>query len=220
MRSWICLTFIGFRRCIKIHINIDSLWVHRSFRPSLYPFFSQNRLHIKQKYYETAYSRSGINQMWILKNSKELLDHLNSLNFNLITNIKPFDFLTLCTTIPHQKLKIRIATFIRISFIHKKWKSEIQISSFRSWGPYFVREHSESKSKYTEEDIIRMLVFLVDNIFVVFAGKVYQQIIGIPVGTNCAPLLAGIFLCLYEAEFIQSLLDRLETVSISVQLHM
>ena len=50
-----------------------------------------------------------------------------------------------------------------------------------------------------------MLEFLVDNIFVVFAGKVFQQIIGIPMGTNCAPLLADIFLYSYEAEFIQSL---------------
>ena len=46
-----------------------------------------------------------------------------------------------------------------------------------------------------------MLEFLVDNIFVVFAGKVFQQIIGIPMGTNCAPLLADIFLYSYEAEF-------------------
>ena len=50
-----------------------------------------------------------------------------------------------------------------------------------------------------------MLEFLVDNIFVVFAGKVFQQIVGIPMGTNCAPLLADIFLYSYEAEFIQSL---------------
>ena len=42
VRSSICLTFIGFRRCTKIHINIDSLRVHRSVRPSLYPFYSQN----------------------------------------------------------------------------------------------------------------------------------------------------------------------------------
>ena len=74
-------------------------------------------------------------------------------------------------------------------------------------GPYFVREHSDSKSKYTEEDIVRMLEFLVGNIFVVFAGKVFQQIIGIPMGTNCAPLRADIFLYSYEAEFIQSLLS-------------
>ena len=52
-----------------------------------------------------------------------------------------------------------------------------------------------------------MLEFLVDNIFVVFAGKVFQQIIGIPMGTNCVHLLADIFLYSNEAEFIQSLLS-------------
>ena len=52
-----------------------------------------------------------------------------------------------------------------------------------------------------------MLEFLVDNIFVVFAGKVFQQVVGITMGTNCAPLLADIFLYSYEAEFIQSLLS-------------
>ena len=39
-------------------------------------------------------------------------------------------------------------------------------------GPYFVKEHSDSKNEYTEDDIIYMLEFLVDNIFVVFVGKV------------------------------------------------
>ena len=51
--------------------------------------------HIKQglqKNCETAYSRIGVNQMWILKNLKELLEHLKSPNFNHITSIKSFDF--------------------------------------------------------------------------------------------------------------------------------
>ena len=74
-------------------------------------------------------------------------------------------------------------------------------------GPYIVKENSDSKNKYTEDDIIDMLEFLVDNIFVVFGGKVFQQIVGIPIGTNCAPLLADIFLYSYEADFIQSLLS-------------
>ena len=63
-----------------------------------------------------------------------------------------------------------------------------------------MKEHSDSKNKYTEEDI-KMLKFLVDNIFVVFE-KVFQHIIVIPMGTNCAPLLADIFPYSYEAEFI------------------
>ena len=75
---------------------------------------------------------------------------------------------------------------------------------------YFVKEHSDSKHKYkmySEDDIIKMLEFLVENIFVVFAGKVLQQIVGIPTGTNCAPLLADIIHYSYEAEYIQSLLS-------------
>ena len=145
--------------------------------------------------------------MWILKNSKELLDHLKSPNFNLITNIKSFDFSTLYTTIPHQKLKSRLATIIRNSFLHKNGNRRYKYLVLGREGPYFVKEHSDAKNKYTEEDIIKMLEFLVDNIFVVFAGKVFQQIVGIPIGTNCAPLLADIFLYSYEAEFIQSLLS-------------
>ena len=127
-----------------------------------------------QKYCETAYSRSGVNQMWILKNSKELLEQLQSLNFNHITSIKSFDFSTLYTTIPHQKLKSRLATIIWNSFIHKNGNRRYKFLVLGREGPYFVKEHSDSKNKYTEDDIVNMLEFLVDNIFVVFGGKVFQ----------------------------------------------
>ncbi|KAK3086825.1 hypothetical protein FSP39_024074 [Pinctada imbricata] len=40
-----------------------------------------------QKYCSTVYSRSGINQMWILKNSKELLEHLKSSHFSRVHSI-------------------------------------------------------------------------------------------------------------------------------------
>ena len=43
--------------------------------------------------------------MWILKNSNELLVHLESPTFSHVTSIKSFDFSTLNTTIPHLKLK-------------------------------------------------------------------------------------------------------------------
>ena len=47
-----------------------------------------------------------------------------------------------------------------------------------------------------------MLEFLIDNIFVFFDGRVFQQTVGIPMGTNCAPLLVDLFLNSYEADFI------------------
>jgi hypothetical protein len=55
-----------------------------------------------------------------------------------------------------------------------------------------------------------MLEFLIDNIFVIFCGRVFQQTVGIPMGTSCAPLLADLFLYSYEAYFIQRLLKKNE----------
>ena len=51
---------------------------------------------------------------------------------------------------------------------------------------------------------------LIDYIFVMFGGRVFQQTVDIPMGTNSAPLLADLFLYSYEADFIQSLLQRKE----------
>ena len=204
MRTSICLTFIGFRRCTKIHINLDSLRVHRSVRPSLCQFYSQNCLHILSKVSRST-ARQPTQGMGSIRCGSSKIQK-NS-KFHLITNIRSSDFSTRYTTIPHQRLKRRLATIIRNSFIHKIGNRRYKYFVLGREGPYFIREHSDSKSKYTEEDIIRMLEFLVDNIFVVFAGKVFQQIIGIPIGTNCAPLLADIFLYSYEAEFIESLLS-------------
>ena len=53
-----------------------------------------------------------------------------------------------------------------------------------------------------------MLDFLIDNIFVTFGERVFQQTIGIPMRTNCAPLLADLFLYYYEADFMQELLRK------------
>ena len=58
----------------------------------------------------------------------------------------------------------------------------------------------------SDADVIKMLEYLIDSIFVEFGGRIFQQTIGIPMGTKCAPLLAD-FLYLYELEFVQSLLQ-------------
>ena len=51
-----------------------------------------------------------------------------------------------------------------------------------------------------------MIEFLIDNIFVQFGERVFGQVIGILVGTNCAPLLADLFLYSYENEFLDNMI--------------
>ena len=127
---------------------------------------------------------------------------------DLITNIKTFDFSTLYTTIPHDKLKSRLKDLIRNVFHHKNGKRRYQYLVVNRNTSYFVINHSDCKTKYTEDDITSMIDFLIDNIFVDFGGRIFQQTIGIPMGTNCAPLLADLFLYSYEADFIQNLIKE------------
>ena len=42
-------------------------------------------------------------------------------------------------------------------------------------------------------------------IFFGFGTKLYRQVVGIPMGTNCAPLVADLFLYCYERDFMDSL---------------
>ena len=40
------------------------------------------------------------------------------------------------------------------------------------------------------------LTFLLDNIYIIFGSQLYRQIVGIPMGTNCASLVADPFFVL------------------------
>ena len=51
------------------------------------------------------------------------------------------------------------------------------------------------------------LTFLLDNIYIRFGSKLYRPIVGIPIGTNCASLVADLLLFCYETDFLLSLSD-------------
>ena len=57
--------------------------------------------------------------------------------------------------------------------------------------------------------LVRMYVtpyrFSSDIIYIIFGTKLYRQIVGIPMGTNCAPLVADLFLFCYERVFMKDL---------------
>ena len=52
---------------------------------------------------------------------------------------------------------------------------------------------------------VKLFTFVTENIYVQFDGMVYQQIVRIPMGTNCAPLIADSFLYCYERGFMSDL---------------
>jgi hypothetical protein len=72
----------------------------------------------QQKYCETVYSRSGINHMWIKKNSKDLLDNIKSRSFSQIASIKTFDFSTIYIFRQPIKKPVRtLSMFMSMAFV-------------------------------------------------------------------------------------------------------
>jgi hypothetical protein len=138
--------------------------------------------------------------MLILKNSKDLLDNLKSRSFSKISSINTFDFSTLYTTLPHDKLKTSLKETVHKVFSHRNDGSTFVVLGYNS--TYFSNNIQKGKTCYSEEQVISMLDFLIDSIFVSFGGALFQQVVGIPMSTNCALLLADLILYSYESEFL------------------
>ena len=97
---------------------------------------------------------------------------------------------------------------INNAFKHKNGPtrySDIKVCRNKS---YFTNDPLNGDNKYTANDICKMTEVLVDNIYVRFGGELFRQMVGIPVGTNCAPLLADLFLCSCENEFLDKLIKE------------
>ena len=60
---------------------------------------------------------------------------------------------------------------------------------------------------YIADNFCQVTELLIVNVFLQFGGCLFRQIIGISVGTNCAPL-ADLFFYSYEDEFLYNMIRR------------
>ena len=99
-----------------------------------------------QSYCDTSYSRGGVDQMWILKNSKNLLDYKQSRSLSPCNNIRTYDLSTLNTTIRHSKLKSRLRELVQLYFVKKYIQRRYKYLVLRS---YFAKKKKNSGSTKT-----------------------------------------------------------------------
>ena len=116
--------------------------------------------------------------MWILKNSKDMLEYIQCRSLYSCNSIKTFDFSTLYTTIPHSKLKDKLMELVQLCFIKKNGQCRYKYLVLGRDRSYFVKHYSDSTKKLSEADIFNMVEFLMDNIFAMFGGRVFQHTYG------------------------------------------
>ena len=155
--------------------------------------------HVKL-YCDKVYQNSGINLFWSIKNSNEVLSKLQNKRY-LASTLSTYDFSTLYTTLPHDLIKDKLTKLIQKTFAREK-RSFLACNAELA---YFTDEQVKRYTMWTCSEVCEALTFLLDNIFVRYGNAIYRQVIGIPMGTNCAPLVADLFLYCYERDFMLSL---------------
>ena len=145
---------------------------------------------------------SGFHRMWILDNSQQLKEYISLINAQSdAVIISTWDFSTLYTTIPHNKLKTEMGKLLQFVFKFKKSK-HISVKLEKA---FFSNKEYKGYKSFSPTELIYFLEYLIDNIYVVFGDTLHKQIVGIPMGMCCAPLLANLFLMSYEYRFMEVL---------------
>ena len=114
-----------------------------------------------------------------------------------------YDFSTLYSSLPHNFIKDKL-----IDLIERTFNTEgSPYLACNGRNAFFTSEKTKTYHAWSCQNVCDTLAFLLDNIFIRFGTNLYRQVVGIPMGTNCAPLIADLFLLCYERDFMISLSD-------------
>ena len=123
-----------------------------------------------------------------------------------MTSLSTYDFSTLYTTLPHNLIKDKLIDLIERTF--QREGSPYLACNDRN--AFFTSEKPKKYHAWSCQNVCDALPLFVGQHFIQFDTKLYRQVVGIPMGTNCDPLVADLFLFCYERDFMMSLSDDMQ----------
>ena len=127
-----------------------------------------------------------------IKNSGEVLSKLKSRGF-LATSLSTYEFFTLYTTLPHNLIKENLLDWIEHALkTFNKNKGTLYLAC-NDMKVCFTSTDHRGYRLWSCQNVCDALSYLLDNIYIRFGNKLYRRIVGIPMGTNCASLVADLF---------------------------
>lgn len=175
-------------------------------------------LHALREKDNNSIARTEIRRFFVVQGYEEVADFLHRFPRSDAADEERIlctgDFSTMYTTIPHEDLLERIQRVLEEAWAFRSEKEGvhtdklfIQWSSFTgraSWmsGDDTRESHSTCFHTMSCESVMELTRFLVENTFLLNGGQLRRQVVGIPMGTNCAPALANLYLYSYECEFM------------------
>ena len=144
---------------------------------------------------------SGVNTFWVVQSNKQVTKSLRSLNkYGKARSINTFDFSTLYTKIPHDNLLEVLDSIIDFCFEG----TDKKFINVTNWSASFVKKSSNNMC-FTKQKVKNAVKYLLNHCFFKVGNNLFQQIIGIPMGSDPAPFFATLFLYHYERKWLLEL---------------
>ena len=116
-----------------------------------------------------------------------------------------YDFCTLYTTLPHNLIKEKLVDLVERAS-KKFYKNEGTLYlACNNKRAFFTSTNDRGYTLWSCQNVCDAVSYYLDNIYIRFGNKLYRKIVGIPMGTNCAPLVADLFSFCYERDFMKDL---------------
>jgi hypothetical protein len=161
--------------------------------------------HIKQ---------TGIRRFFVINNFEEVTSFLSKWSAHSFSSMKTGDFSTLYTTIPLDDLVSELSVVINEAWVYHAQNENIlsnnlylRVGHTVGWvkkrrpdlNNHCMRAHDLSCTR-----LVEMVSFLIMNTYLCNGNQVYQQVVGIPMGTNPGPDIANLYLYAKESAYMDS----------------
>ena len=107
----------------------------------------------------------------------------------LASGLSTYGFSTLYTTLPLNLIKEKLTELIEQTF----YREGSLFLACNDKNACYTSEQPKRYKLWSCQKMCDALHYLLDNIFIRFGLRLYRQIVGIPIGTNCAPVVADFF---------------------------
>ena len=148
-------------------------------------------------YCEQIHQRTGISPYWSVDNS---LDCINKLQNMKAKSVYTFDFSTLYNNLPLKSIEEALEQLI-IKMFKNSHKHYILVNTFFKTA-FWSDSPKNGYKVFTLDKVLDSLHWILCNTYVRFGDHLFRQEIGIPMGGNCSPLIADLYLSWLEYKYV------------------
>ena len=156
-----------------------------------------------KNYCRVIYKHRGLNYFWSIDNSAEFLEKLSNVKY--ADSIETFDFSTLYTSLPLDNIFESLERLI-IKMYRNSGSNIILVNSKKGKAFWPSNKIYKGYKQYSIGKLLDALKFILYNTYVQFAGYIFRQIRGIPMGGNASPFIADLYLAWHEFCFMENII--------------